>query len=324
MSAEDRMSPFPDGFNPSIDRYDRRSAARLFQWLWPHADVSLACAKALADSIRVAHEAADASWQVSMFPFALRLNVGQVEALTLTTDEARFLFRTPLSSEDALPGEVEIGDDPVYSAVPVPSGVCVLAADDLPSLPSAVREAHNAYVRAAASFKRGSPFRKAFSPAVLEHLELALGEALPRPSYLSQQTAIPQVAPLPDELDSSSPIIEGAKYQVMVNAYERNPVARNQCIAHYGPTCLVCGFSFGAVYGALAEGFIHVHHVKPLSEIGKKYIVDPVADLRPVCPNCHAIIHLGGGCRSIEKVRRLLSLSAAPNLPTPAAPFQDG
>jgi hypothetical protein len=25
-----------------------------------------------------------------------------------------------------------------------------------------------------------------------------------------------------------------------------------------------------------------------------------------VCPNCHAVIHLGGGCRSIEQVKELL------------------
>jgi 5-methylcytosine-specific restriction protein A len=301
------MSAFPNGFNPSIDRYDRRSAAHLFRWLWPEADVSLACARVLAASILVAHEAADASWEVSMFAHAIRLNVGQVEALTLTADGARFLFCDPLSSRDALPGEIEIDSDPYYPAVPVSSGVCTIASEDLPSLPAAVREAHNAYIRAAASFKRGSPFRKSFSPAVLEYLEEALGESLPRPSYFSQE-ATPRLEPLPEELDDSMALWEGARYSVTVNAYERNPVSRCRCIAHYGPTCVVCGFNFGAVYGPLAVGFIHVHHIKPLSEIGKKYKVDPVADLRPVCPNCHGVVHLGGGCRSIEEVRQLLSL----------------
>ena len=99
-------------------------------------------------------------------------------------------------------------------------------------------------------------------------------------------------------------------YQVVVNAYERSPVARSRCISHYGPMCLVCGFSFGSVYGSLAEGFIHVHHVKPLSEIGEEYEVDPIADLRPVCPNCHAIIHLGGGCRSILEVKALMAATS--------------
>jgi 5-methylcytosine-specific restriction enzyme A len=201
---------------------------------------------------------------------------------------------------------VQVTREPVFPAVPVPSGVYYIAAADLPSLPAAVREAHNAFIREAASRKRRSPFKKSFSPAVLEYLEAALGESLPRPSYLSPQATTPRVDPLPEELDASTPIWEGAKHQVTINAYERNPVARSRCIVHYGPTCVVCGFSFRAVYGSLAEGFTHVHHVKPLSEIGEEYEVDPVADLRPVCANCHAIIHLGGECRSIEEARRLV------------------
>src|SRR5262249_21444733 len=200
---------------------------------------------------------------------AVRLNVGQVEALTLTAAEARFLFHAPLSPKDTSPGEVEVGSAPYYRAVPVPSGVYTIAAAALPSLPSAVREAHNAYVRAAASFKRGSPFRKTFSPAVLEYLDLILSVPLPRPSYLTPDAAT-RVAPVPAEWDALAPIREGAKYQVTVNAFERNPIARSRCIRHYGPTCVVCGFDFGAVYGPLADGFIHVHHLKPLSEIDEE------------------------------------------------------
>jgi 5-methylcytosine-specific restriction enzyme A len=292
-----------DGFNPSIDRYDRRSVARLFRRLWPDPDVSLACAKALAASIRIAHEASDACWEVTMFPDAFRLNVGQVEALTLATDEARFLFRAPLPLEDASPVEVEIGSVPYYRAVPVPSGVCYVGAEELPSLPSAVRESHNAYIRAAASFKRVSPFKKSFSPAVLEYLEAVLATPLPRPSYLTLQE---RVEPLPDEIDSLGPIWEGARYHVTVNAYERNSEAKRRCKEHYGTSCYICGFSFGAVYGEVAEGYIHVHHLRALSEIGGEYVVNPVDDLRPVCPNCHAVIHLGGKCRTIEEVRQLL------------------
>jgi hypothetical protein len=109
----------------------------------------------------------------------------------------------------------------------------------------------------------------------------------------------------PGEVPESSSCVEGATRRISVNAYERNPVARSRCIDHYGKTCVVCGFNFGETYGSLAEGFIHVHHLKPLSEIGEEYEVDPIADLRPVCPNCHAVIHLGGECRTIEEIRKL-------------------
>jgi len=70
--------------------------------------------------------------------------------------------------------------------------------------------------------------------------------------------------------------------------------------------CVICGFDFGTVYGDDFRGFIHVHHLKPLSEIKKEYEVNPITDLRPVCPNCHAIIHYGGRLRSIDEVKQLL------------------
>ena len=110
----------------------------------------------------------------------------------------------------------------------------------------------------------------------------------------------------PDEIDEVTPLREGAQYQVTVNAYERDPRARRQCVAHYGTSCVICGFSFGAVYGEIAKDFIHVHHVRPLAEVGAEYSVDPVADLRPVCPNCHAVIHLHKPALSIQEVAALL------------------
>lgn len=107
----------------------------------------------------------------------------------------------------------------------------------------------------------------------------------------------------PDELDKEVVFREGARRQVTVNAYERNPQARRDCIQHYGARCFICGFDFKEVYGEIAVGFIHVHHLRPLSEIGEEYEIDPVKDLRPVCPNCHAVLHLRKTAFSIEEVR---------------------
>lgn len=123
------------------------------------------------------------------------------------------------------------------------------------------------------------------------------------------QTAV--AGTLPEEVENSPALFEGAKRQITVNAYERNPVARQKCIAAYGTACWVCEFNFGAEYGPDAEGYIHVHHLKPLSEVGGEYEVDPVEDLRPVCPNCHAVLHLGGGCRSVEEVQKMLAQQKA-------------
>ena len=79
------------------------------------------------------------------------------------------------------------------------------------------------------------------------------------------------------------------------------------CIDHYGPTCVVCGFNFEAVYGELGKGYIHVHHLVPLSEVDAEYKVDPIKDLRPVCPNCHAMIHREVPAKSIDEIKEILN-----------------
>ncbi|HBY96389.1 MAG TPA: hypothetical protein DEP84_21015 [Chloroflexi bacterium] len=116
----------------------------------------------------------------------------------------------------------------------------------------------------------------------------------------------------PDEVDEKAEFREGAKRQVTVNAYERDPRAREACIQHYGARCFICGFSFGEFYGKVADGFIHVHHLRPLSEIGAEYTIDPIEELRPVCPNCHAVLHLHPKSPfSIQEVVELLHQRSA-------------
>lgn len=112
---------------------------------------------------------------------------------------------------------------------------------------------------------------------------------------------------IPEEIDPEKLLlIEGSVHQILVNAYERSLKARTKCIEHYGCICYVCGFSFSEVYGALGQGFIHVHHLKPLAEISETYVVDPIADLRPVCPNCHAMLHRKNPPLAIENLKELI------------------
>ena len=103
-----------------------------------------------------------------------------------------------------------------------------------------------------------------------------------------------------------SQFLEGNLTQVLTNEYERNVEARQACIEHYGAKCFICDFDFEEVYGSIAKGFIHVHHIVPLSSIRSSYQVDPIEDLVPVCPNCHAVIHLRGECLTIQEVRLFL------------------
>lgn len=109
--------------------------------------------------------------------------------------------------------------------------------------------------------------------------------------------------PFPDEIPMPDNFIEGAKTRVTVNSYERDPRARQECIRHYGTACKGCGFDFGKVYGEHGKGFIHVHHIKPIHTLGEGYSIDPIVDLIPLCPNCHAMVHLGNKLMTIEELK---------------------
>ena len=105
----------------------------------------------------------------------------------------------------------------------------------------------------------------------------------------------------PDEI-----YMEGAQKTILQNKYERNPKARARCIAVHGAACKVCGFDFGIAFGEEFSGKIEVHHIKPISEIGEEYVVDPVRDLVPVCPNCHMMLHSkADGVYSVEELKQL-------------------
>ena len=110
----------------------------------------------------------------------------------------------------------------------------------------------------------------------------------------------------PDELSPQESYPEGAVTTVKVNRYERSKGARAACLSYYGTRCQGCDLDFSERYGERGSDFMHVHHLLPLKKIKKKYEVDPVADLRPVCPNCHAMIHRREPMLSIDELRAIL------------------
>lgn len=103
-------------------------------------------------------------------------------------------------------------------------------------------------------------------------------------------------------------LYEGAKEKVEVNRYERNSVAREICLKKNGHVCVICGFDFGKIYGDVCEGYIHVHHITPVSQVGHEYVIDAENDLIPICPNCHAAIHRYLRHNSLFTVQDMINL----------------
>ncbi|MEN2752626.1 HNH endonuclease [Psychrobacter sp. FBL11] len=106
-----------------------------------------------------------------------------------------------------------------------------------------------------------------------------------------QKTAYISDAITENYQDSLESFSEGKKSKRYVTTYERNPKYREQAIAIHGNSCSACGFNFGDFYESYAEGFIHVHHIVPVSEFEVPKEIDPETDLIPLCANCHSVVH---------------------------------
>ncbi len=102
---------------------------------------------------------------------------------------------------------------------------------------------------------------------------------------------------------SSKLYSEGKSKTITYTTYDRSPAARQACLEHYGYDCDVCGFNFSKTYGEIGRNYIEVHHLKQIADIAEEYEIDPIKDLRPVCANCHRILHKRRPALSIEELK---------------------
>lgn len=95
--------------------------------------------------------------------------------------------------------------------------------------------------------------------------------------------------------ESNDYYIEGAEIKLIQTSRERNPELKKAAVRKYGRNCMVCGFNFNGRYGAdLGEGYIEVHHTKPLSNARGERKTS-ISDVITVCSNCHRMLHRSQG-----------------------------
>lgn len=285
-------------------------AERVVTSLIPDAEVRKRCLSVFLDAMIEASRHGANKWGAYYIDDRVRLLVGSLIVLTIhregvwlaldhrSLDESPELRRLLELSQDWV---WDTGEYSEYSAVLSRNGYYTPSRDL--QLWSVLRGLHFAFVdRVANKYKQlRSSSQAKHMPDLLMYLRCELKRHVPVPVY--EEDALLR---LPEEIPDAAGLLEGSKRRITVNAYERNPQARRECIAHYGTSCVVCGFNFADFYGEVGEDFIHVHHLRQLADIGGEYEVDPITDLRPVCPNCHAVIHKGSPPYSIEEVKGFL------------------
>lgn len=100
--------------------------------------------------------------------------------------------------------------------------------------------------------------------------------------------------------------VEGALRDVRLRRYERSSAARQACLSCFGYDCFVCGENLRSRYGNLPMELIHVHHEEPLAANPGPHKIDPIAEMKPVCPNCHAVIHSKEPPYTITEMKEML------------------
>jgi len=110
----------------------------------------------------------------------------------------------------------------------------------------------------------------------------------------------------PESRESVERYAEGKRRRITLATYDRSRPARDACIAHHGFKCAVCSFSFESTYGELGASYIEVHHLRQLADIREEREIDPIKELRPVCANCHRMLHRKRPPLSIEQLRRAM------------------
>lgn len=262
-----------------------------------------------AGVIELASELGPRRWGLTYFDAqAIRVNVGWTEILTADryADHVRLVVDGSLARAATLPPGVRLvkGYDPRGYYPSVPGSVLA----EIPYRPGSLM--HRAARTLAPALRRsvelagrrraGKGVRDGHNQWAVRELGRAIGRQLPTPRFGRPKST--ERRAVPKELS----IMEGALKRVVSSRYERDPRARRMCVDHYGWKCSVCGFSFERVFGTIGRAFIHVHHLRPMSEVGERYRIDPVRDLRPVCPNCHAMLHSKDPPFAVEELRGLM------------------
>lgn len=99
--------------------------------------------------------------------------------------------------------------------------------------------------------------------------------------------------------DENVTINEGTQTIQNTKVYERSKKLRDQAIKYYKTDdkikCHACCFDFENFYGEYGKDFIEIHHEKPVYQYNgddiEKTITDALENVKPICPNCHRMIH---------------------------------
>lgn len=103
---------------------------------------------------------------------------------------------------------------------------------------------------------------------------------------------------------------EGFPRTIEITRHERSSRNREAAIRKHGVRCFGCQREMAEMYGHIADGYVHIHHAKPLAALEDATTPD-IDDLIPLCPNCHAVVHLEEPPVTLDGLRGLIRKAAS-------------
>jgi len=118
-----------------------------------------------------------------------------------------------------------------------------------------------------------------------------------------------------DGLDEAISIEQAKRYRQHKHI-ERHPGHARIVKRLLGTRCMGCDQEMAEIYGSLAQGLIHAHHLAPLAtlELDQKIKLDPKRDFAVLCPNCHAVIHRMQDVSDLPGLRAMIAFTQANSL----------
>lgn len=301
-----------------IDRDSPAEAEAVMSTVCPDEDARREILRCLLQSIAFADSVAPEAWAVTLFNNRFRLNVGPVEALTCrlfqTAESTLPIIRVLTQGnlpEAVVQADAREADDLAvstvsYSSIPVPRHVVALAASDAVELRKwidQIQEAHHRYIKLALQTPSGgirtsTQYKRTHSTGLIEYAKAFCTQPSEERSSVVDTDASDE-----DQFE----YFEGRPIAIQTTRFERDEDARRACLSHYGYACVACGFNFGKTYGPIGEQYIQVHHLTPLATRGTNTHTDAIADLRPLCANCHAVAHFKNPPYSIDEIKAFLN-----------------
>jgi hypothetical protein len=320
-----------------VDRASYKDAKMVVEYLLPERFARKELLEFLVNAIIYSDGLKSDNWNLNLDKNGkfIRFNVGHAYCVQISAGEILILGLREKLNEDLTGRNLEIEfrghqsskriSNRTLQNVPdclakVPDSVaCIVAPQNIARTLPYLEAANRHFILYATNNTRLLvQMENAHSTGFIEYLSRFSSRHVPNPIYaISKEDTAEEESEVSQNAEKfledviiSDDFMEGDVRQITVKSYGRSAAARKKCIEHYGTTCIICGFNFEKTYGPLGRDYIQIHHLDPLSEIQESCQVDPVNDLRPVCPNCHAIIHRENPPLTIEQVKDLLATYA--------------